>query len=298
LQYAKSLVEKLIFMEKEMKFRNDLSIYTEMISQLFLTLLPVLIFSKGLPNLLPVLRVAGSSVFLFILIVSILAFATGKRRFINVMKVIALLSFLVVFVMFLTFYISSFLVLTDAIGFENLLKQHISTAIYIYFAICIAQPIILPLPEMVTVVAASSVLGPFTAFTVGFFGTILGIAAMFFGTRIGGMKLVKKLVNEKHLVQYHRYVQKNELLILALLFIIPILPDEIICVGAGVSGVRVKRFLSVAIFSKLITSFSLAYSVELASVLSLTTSQLMIFVSAAALLLFGIGLIVKRFLNR
>ncbi|TYS45670.1 hypothetical protein [Bacillus infantis] len=50
--------------------------------------------------------------------------------------------------------------------------------------------------------------------------------------------------------------------------------------------------------SKIITSFSLAYSVQLASAFSLTTSQLMIFVSAAAFLLFGIGLLIKKFLNK
>ncbi|MGD6855833.1 hypothetical protein ACQCVO_12220 [Bacillus infantis] len=50
--------------------------------------------------------------------------------------------------------------------------------------------------------------------------------------------------------------------------------------------------------SKIITSFSLAYSVQLASAFSLTTSQLMIFVSAAAFLLFGIGLLIKKFSNK
>jgi uncharacterized membrane protein YdjX (TVP38/TMEM64 family) len=283
------------YMECKMIIKNNFKYYVE---QLLLTLIPILIFNIGLPHLLPILKVVGSTVFLLILVIAMAALATGKRGFIQAIRVISIVNFLAVLAMFLTFYISSFLVITDAIGFENFLRQNISTAKYIYFAICFAQPIILPLPEMVTVVAASAALGSFTAFILGFFGTILGIITMFFVSRIGGMKIVKRLVNEKHLEKYHQYVQKNELLILALLFIIPILPDEIICVGAGVSGVSVKRFLSVAIFSKIVTSFSLAYSIELASALSLTASQLMVFVSAAALLLFGIGMLIKKVLNK
>lgn len=278
-----------------MIIQNNFKYYLE---QILLTVIPIFIFNIGLPHLLPILKVVGSSLFLLILIVALTAPATEKRKFIKVIRFITMFSFLVVFAMFVTLYISSFLVITDAIGFENFLRQNIATSIYIYFIICFAQPIILPLPEMLTVVAASAVLGSFTAFIVGFFGTILGIITMFFLSRIGGMKIVEKLVNKKHLEQYHQYVQKNELLILALLFIIPILPDEIICVGAGVSGVSVKRFLSIAIFSKIVTSFSLAYSIELASALSLTTTQLTVFVPAAALILFGIGMLIKKALNK
>lgn len=181
-----------------MKSKSSFNIYLELIIQILLSAVPILIFTLGLPHLLPILKAAGSSFFVFIFILSMIALATGKRSFIRAVKVISGFSFLIVLAMFLTFYISSFLVLTDAIGFENFLRQNLSAATYIYFFICFAQPVILPLPEMVTVVAGSSVLGSFTAFIAGFSGTILGIFSMFFVSRIGGMKLVRKLVKEKH----------------------------------------------------------------------------------------------------
>ncbi|MGG1629594.1 hypothetical protein [Rossellomorea sp. NRS-1567] len=154
-----------------MIIKNNFKYYVE---QLLLTLIPILIFNIGLPHLLPILKVVGSTVFLLILVIAMAALATGKRGFIQVIRLISIVNFLVVLAMFLTFYISSFLVLTDAIGFENFLGY----------------------------------------------------------------------------------------------------------------------------FSKIITSFSLAYSIELASALSLTASQLMVFVSAAALLLFGIGMLIKKVLNK
>lgn len=48
-----------------------------------------------------------------------------------------------------------------------------------------------------------------------------------------------------------------------LLFIIPILPDEIVCIGAGISKVNLKKFLIIALLSKSIIFFTLVYAVEL-----------------------------------
>jgi uncharacterized membrane protein YdjX (TVP38/TMEM64 family) len=59
---------------------------------------------------------------------------------------------------------------------------------------------------------------------------------------------------------------------------LPILPDEIICFGAGISRVSFMKFLIIAGVSKLITSFSLAYSVDLAQSLPLTNTQLILIV--------------------
>ncbi|MBN3555841.1 VTT domain-containing protein [Fictibacillus nanhaiensis] len=158
------------------------------------------------------------------------------------------------------------MVTIDNKGLETILNEKMELAKLIYFSVCYAQPIILPVPEIVTVVAGSAALGPFTAFILGFMGAVLGIFTMFYLSRIFGMKMVHRLVNEKQLDQYHRFVKKNETWILILLFIVPVLPDEIICVGAGVSGVKVKRFVLIAVLAKLLTTFSLAYSLRLTDI--------------------------------
>lgn len=47
-----------------------------------------------------------------------------------------------------------------------------------------------------------------------------------------------------------------------MLFILPILPDEIICIGSGLAKLNGYKFIGIAAISKLITSISLAYSLE------------------------------------
>ncbi|WP_053362505.1 VTT domain-containing protein [Bacillus sp. FJAT-27251] len=190
-------------------------------------------------------------------------FSDKIKALFNLLRTVCIYCFFLILAVLLIYWISRLTAITDAKGIESILREHMSLAKLIYFFICFAQPIVLPLPEMMTVVAGSAVLGPFSAFVLGYSGTVMGILTMFVLSRVGGMKLVRRLVKEKQIEQYHRFVQRNEVLIVALLFIIPILPDEIICVGAGISGVKARRFIPIAILSKFATNLSLAYSINL-----------------------------------
>lgn len=172
--------------------------------------------------------------------------------------------------------------IADGEQLQALLERNRSAAVWIYTVVCFLQPIALPLPEALTVMTGSAVLGAFTAFAAGFAGTMLGVMAMFAIARYGGMKLAARLVKPEQLDRYHRYVAKHELPILVALFVIPVLPDEIVCVGAGVSGVSVRRFVLVAALAKLATSFSLAYSVQLGAWLSISPAQMLLAVGVVA----------------
>lgn len=133
----------------------------------------------------------------------------------------------------------------------------------IYFIICFLQPIILPFPEAVTIMGGSTILGPLKGATIGFLGTILGIIVMFFIAKFVRRSVINKIVDDKKLDKFNRYIQKNETLIILMLFILPILPDEIICIGAGLAKMNAYKFIGIAVISKLVTSISLAYSLEL-----------------------------------
>lgn len=172
---------------------------------------------------------------------------------------------------------------------ESLLQDNGFVAIIIFFFVCFLQPIILPIPEVVTVTAGSAVFGSFVAACISFVGTLTGIVTMYFIARKGGRMVIRKFVKERHVQKYERCVSKNEIGLLLLMFIIPILPDEIICVGAGIGGVGVKKFIIIATVAKLITSFSLAYSLDVAQTLPFTNAQLIILL----VLIVGMGMIIS-----
>ncbi len=117
---------------------------------------------------------------------------------------------------------------------------------------------------------------------------------MYVIARFGGQRIVSRFVKDEHLTKYQSYVQKNEILFLAIMFIIPISPDEIICIGAGLGGVTFRRFFIIAALSKLFTATIFAYSVELAKIFSLSTTELMVYASIIA----GVAFILTAWIKK
>ncbi|MCA1055988.1 VTT domain-containing protein [Rossellomorea aquimaris] len=194
----------------------------------------------------------------------------------------------------LIYYISMLNVAIETSGFETFLRNHEASAKIIYLLICFFQPILLPIPEAVTVPAGSAVFGVQSTIYLSFLGTTAGIIVMFLIARTGGQKLALKLVKEKLLMNYQAYTKKNESITLFLLFILPILPDEIICAGAGIGRVSVKKFLLISSLSKMATSTLLAYSIPAAEALSLSSSQFVLAVSLLLALILGVSTIGKK----
>lgn len=270
----------------------------EWILHLFISIVSIYIVFFQLPTVLPIFKMIYLSALLLVLAADGVFILTKRNHLLKINRMILFYLGAVLLLVLAIFYVTKAVVFTDAYGFEGLLKENLQTAKYIFFFISFAQPILLPIPEAVTIPGASAVFGPAVAAAIAFPGTLLGISAMFFAARYGGRKFISRFIKEEQLEKYQQYVSKNETLIMFLLFIIPILPDEIICVGAGIGQVSPKRFLLIASISKLFTATLLAYSVELAEGLSLTAPQLMFGFSAIVFILFGISFITKKLLNR
>lgn len=270
----------------------------EWVLHLFISIVSIYFVLFQLPTVLPVFKVIYLSALLLVLAADGYFIMTKRNHLLKINRFVLFYLGAVLLLVLAIFYVTKVMVFTDAYGFEGLLKEHLQTAKYIFFFISFAQPIILPIPEAVTIPGASAVFGPAVAAAIAFPGTLLGISAMFFAARYGGRKFISNFIKEEQLEKYQQYVVKNETLIMFLLFIIPILPDEIICVGAGIGQVSPKKFLLIASISKFLTATLLAYSVVLAEGLSLTAPQLMFGFSAIVLILFGITVITKKLLNK
>ena len=270
----------------------------ELILHLTISIMSVCLLFVLLPTMLPIYKWLYLSVILIVLLMDGYFLMTKQRNFLRVNRAIIFYLGAILLLVLAIFYITKMVVFTDMYGFEGLLKEQLKAAKYIFFFISFAQPILLPIPEAVTIPGASAVFGPAAAAAIAFLGTMLGIATMFFAARYGGRKFISKLIKEEQLIKYQKYVSNNETVIMFLLFVIPILPDEIICVGAGIGQVSPKRFFMVASVSKFITAILLAYSLQFAEMFSITGSQLMIAFSAIILIIFGISFLTKKLLNK
>lgn len=156
---------------------------------------------------------------------------------------------------------------------------------------CILQPICLPLPEASTILMGSVSLGPHVTFVIGLIGIMSGIILMY---KLSFFLSEKYLVNFKKSTKYKTYqrlIASNPFLTIGILFAIPILPDEIVCVGSAIAGVPLKFLLSIAVFAKTISVGMITYSAEIAEVFAIRQWQI---IAIEIVILFVFALIYSR----
>ncbi len=186
-------------------------------------------------------------------------FTEKKQHACHIMNYVIYYFAAIYFLIIIIFYVTHLMVLFDYQNLVDLLVQNSDYALLIFMGICFLQPIMLPLPEFVTIMAGSAVLGPWMTFIGSYVATSLGMITMFSIVRLGGLSIQKKKGNEKALQRYYHYVDKYGQWILIFLLVFPILPDEIICLGAGLSSMGFRRFVPIILVAKIFSSYMLSY---------------------------------------
>ena len=145
---------------------------------------------------------------------------------------------------------------------------------FIFFILCVLQPICLPVPEATTILSGSVTIGADETFIIGMIGIMLGIIIMYKVSFFLGEKYLTNIKKSSKYKTYQRLVSSNPFLTTGILFAIPILPDEIVCVGSALAGVSLRFLLPIAIFSKAISIGMITYSSDIANALSLNQWQI------------------------
>ena len=135
--------------------------------------------------------------------------------------------------------------------------------LFIYFLISFIQPIMLPTPEALAIVAASQKFGSFKAFIVGYLGIILGATFIYIISYYGLSKIFYKYINKNKIDNFINNNDLNNKIFLFGLFIFPVLPDDIICISSGITKLNIKPFITTLLFSKLLTTIIYAYFFDL-----------------------------------
>ena len=139
----------------------------------------------------------------------------------------------------------------------------------IFFICCILQPICLPVPEATTILTGTLQLGPTKTFAIGITGIMIGIVFMYQITHYLSKKYLRKLKKSPKFKAYQHYMSKYPVLTTGLLFAIPIIPDEIICIGSALGNIKLSIMLPIAFFSKVISIGMITYSKKIADILLL-----------------------------
>ena len=125
----------------------------------------------------------------------------------------------------------------------------------IFFLLQVVQVIFSPIPGNVTTLAGGAIFGLAAGFILSGAGILIGSLLAFFLARLFGQRAVILLVGEKHFARYNRLVAGRGGIGLALLFLLPFFPDDLLCLLAGLSALPARLFLLFLIIGRLPMTF-------------------------------------------
>lgn len=149
----------------------------------------------------------------------------------------------------------------------NALRDYIAEfgnmAVFLYILFCFLQVVILPVPGSVTVAAGVALFGPLKCSIYSFIGIILGSITAFAIGRWIGDKAVQWIVGKDTLKKWLEKLKGKDYLILSIMFLLPLFPDDVLCFVAGLSSMTWPYFLIMITITRAISVIGTAYSIGL-----------------------------------
>ncbi len=119
-----------------------------------------------------------------------------------------------------------------------------------FFGIQLASVIIAPIPSNITAAAGAYLLGMWPAFLLTWAAVTLGSAALFGLARGLGQDFASRFVSEKLSDRYLDVIRRKRDPFLAMAFLFPFFPDDLLCILAGLTDISWKRFLVLVVLTR------------------------------------------------
>lgn len=147
-------------------------------------------------------------------------------------------------------------------GLQNYLEKAGAWMPILYIVLQYLQVILLPIPTVVSTVAGLALFGPFKTMLFSLVGIILGSITAFFIGRKLGYKAVAWIVGEETLGKWQKKLKGKDNLILTIMFMLPLFPDDVLCFIAGLSSMSNRYFLIMIVLARVIGIAGTCYSFD------------------------------------
>lgn len=138
-------------------------------------------------------------------------------------------------------------------GFGNM-------AVFLFILFCFLQVVVLPVPGSIAVAAGVALFGPLKCAIFSFIGIVTGSIVAFAIGRWVGYKAVKWIVGKEALDKWLQKLKNKDYLILSIMFLLPMFPDDILCFVAGLSSMTWGYFLVMIVVTRAISVASTSFS--------------------------------------
>lgn len=111
-----------------------------------------------------------------------------------------------------------------------------------FFLLQFSQVILSPIPGNVTTIVGSLLFGFSRGFIISFAAVFAGSICAFLLGKKFGRPLVERIVGKDRVEKYMVSVSSRQKIVLMLMFLFPFFPDDILCLVAGLSAMRLPYF--------------------------------------------------------
>ena len=112
-----------------------------------------------------------------------------------------------------------------------------------YFGVQLVSVIVAPIPSNVTAAAGAYLFGLWPSFLLTWGAVTLGSVVVFLLARGLGQRFAGQFVSEKLSEKYLDVIRRKRDVFLALAFLFPFFPDDLLCILAGLTDIPFKRYL-------------------------------------------------------
>lgn len=153
--------------------------------------------------------------------------------------------------------------LTSIDALRDYIASFGATAVLIFILFQFLQVVVLPIPGSVSVGVGVALFGPLRCSLFSFIGIFTGSVVAFAIGRVVGYKAVCWIVGKEDLDKWLEKVKGKDYLLLSIMFLLPLFPDDILCFVAGLSSITWTYFLIMIAVTRLISVFTTSFSLQL-----------------------------------
>jgi uncharacterized membrane protein YdjX (TVP38/TMEM64 family) len=130
----------------------------------------------------------------------------------------------------------------------------------VFMGMQLLQVLIAPIPGQVTGFVGGFLFGTVLGTVYSTIGATIGFTLIFILARKLGRPFVEYFVDKKTLKRFDYIAETKGVLVLFLIFLLPIFPDDLICYIAGLTSIKIRTLILVSIAGRVPGFIALSYA--------------------------------------
>ena len=135
-------------------------------------------------------------------------------------------------------------------GIQDYIARFSPYSHLVFLLVQLASVVIAPIPSNITAAGGALLFGMWPSFLLTAGAVVLGSAVVFWLARVLGQSFADRFVSQKVSDQYLELIRRKRDVSLALVFLFPFFPDDLICILAGLTDISFPRFLVIVVLTR------------------------------------------------